>query len=117
MLGRSQGPPDDVYGHIGRAIARARRDSGLSQTELATAIGLSRTSISNIEKGRQKMLAHTLVDIAEALSVAIGSLLPDAQLLRAQLGVTFTGSAVSPAERATISAIVGENRTSRRKRK
>jgi Zn-dependent peptidase ImmA (M78 family) len=33
---------------------------------LATAIGLTRTSITNIEKGRQKLLLHTALEEIEA---------------------------------------------------
>lgn len=59
----------NTYPAVGAAIARRRRELGLSQAALASAIGLTRTSISNIEKGRQKMLLHTFLDIATALAV------------------------------------------------
>jgi hypothetical protein len=39
---------------------------------------LTRTSIINIEKGRQQLLVHTLVDIAGALGVPVVELLPPA---------------------------------------
>lgn len=38
---------------------------------------LTRTSIINIEKGRQQILLHTLVDISRALQVSISDLLPN----------------------------------------
>lgn len=39
-------------------------------------MSLTRTSITNVEKGRQKLLLHTLADIAKALQVEPASLLP-----------------------------------------
>jgi len=48
------------------AKIHARRGKSLSQDALASAVGLTRSSISNIEKGRQKPLLHTLIDISEA---------------------------------------------------
>ena len=64
------------YRQVGEKI-HARRGKNLSQEALASAVGLTRSSISNIEKGRQKLLLHTLVDISEALNVEVASLLPD----------------------------------------
>jgi DNA-binding XRE family transcriptional regulator len=107
--------PGEIYGHVGRAIARYRADAGLSQAALAAAIGLARTSITNIEKGRQKMLVHTLVDIAASLSVPVESLLPSHGTADARPPLAFTGSAVSPAERATISAILDASGPRRRR--
>jgi transcriptional regulator with XRE-family HTH domain len=48
----------------------------MTQEELAGLVSLTRTSITNVEKGRQKLLLHTLSDIAEALEVDLASLLP-----------------------------------------
>jgi transcriptional regulator with XRE-family HTH domain len=66
---------DALYRHVGGRI-RAARGKELSQDALALAVGLTRSSISNIEKGRQKLLLHTLVDIANALKVEAATLLP-----------------------------------------
>lgn len=48
----------------------------MTQEDLALKVSLTRTSIINIEKGRQQLLVHTLVDIARALSVSVPELLP-----------------------------------------
>jgi transcriptional regulator with XRE-family HTH domain len=64
-----------VYETIGRNIRRARRSSGLSQEELAKRLSLSRTSVTNIEKGRQRLLVHTLFQVAGAVSARIEDLL------------------------------------------
>jgi DNA-binding XRE family transcriptional regulator len=68
------------YKEVGRRIrdARRRRTPPLTQDGLAELVGLSRTSITNIEQGRQKCLLHTLADIATALRVEAASLISEA---------------------------------------
>jgi transcriptional regulator with XRE-family HTH domain len=44
---------------------------------LAHQIGLSRTSVTNIESGRQAVLLHQVYDIAKALDTTVDALLPD----------------------------------------
>ncbi|HUZ46742.1 MAG TPA: helix-turn-helix transcriptional regulator [Terriglobia bacterium] len=66
------------YEEVGRRIreARKRRKPPLTQEGLGKRVSLTRTSITNVEKGRQKFLLHTLADIAAALQVQPASLLP-----------------------------------------
>lgn len=52
----------------------------MTQEALASKISLSRTSVINIEKGRQQLLVHTLADIARALKVAPAELIPEFQI-------------------------------------
>lgn len=65
------------YAEIGRRVRLARERIGLTQDSLAAQIMLSRTSVTNIEKGRQKVLAHTICRLAGALNVLPAELLPD----------------------------------------
>jgi transcriptional regulator with XRE-family HTH domain len=67
----------DFYRKVGERIRAKRQERGLSQEGLANAIGLKRPSLSNIEKGRQNILLHTLCEIAETLNTSVGELLPD----------------------------------------
>lgn len=55
---------------------RARRERTMTQAALAKAVGLSRTSITNIECGRQRLLVDQLADIASALGVPVADLIP-----------------------------------------
>jgi DNA-binding XRE family transcriptional regulator len=66
------------YEEVGRRIreARKRRTPALTQDELARLVGLTRTSITNVEQGRQKCLLHTLAEIATALQVEVATLIP-----------------------------------------
>lgn len=65
-----------VYALVGQAIKEKRELAGLTQEGLAQRVSLTRTSITNIEKGRQRILVHTLFQIAEALLIEPSALLP-----------------------------------------
>lgn len=67
---------EGVYDYIGARIRSGRMDANLSQDELGLRVGLTRTSISNIELGRQKVQIHTLYEIASVLGVTPAALLP-----------------------------------------
>jgi transcriptional regulator with XRE-family HTH domain len=65
------------YATIGGRIAKARTGRQMTQEALAIKASLTRTSIINIEKGRQQILVHTLVDIAQALQIPVNDLVAD----------------------------------------
>jgi transcriptional regulator with XRE-family HTH domain len=60
---------------LGRLI-RSNRNGKMTQAELGEQIGLSRTAVTNIECGRQRLLVDQLVEIADALGVSAAELLP-----------------------------------------
>ena len=66
---------DFFHQELGRRI-RSARDGKMTQEQLAAQVGLSRTAITNIECGRQRLLVDQLVEIASALQVATADLLP-----------------------------------------
>lgn len=72
-------PQGVFYETLGKRIRQARDERNISQGEMARAVGLSRTSITNIEKGRQPIQVHVLMKIAETLSVNLNALLADKQ--------------------------------------
>src|ERR1700693_1392747 len=59
----------EIYRLIGSRIAARRKDLRLKQVEVAAHIGLTRASLANIEKGRQKIMLHQIYRIAEALRI------------------------------------------------
>jgi len=69
-------PSTQVYKTMGRLIRARRKQLKLSQSTLAERVRLTRTSITNIEQGRQKIQIHTLWDIAKALDIHASALLP-----------------------------------------
>lgn len=70
---------DPVYESLGRRIRAARLRAGISQDELARRVRLTRTSITNIERGRQQIQVHTLYAIAKAVDARPATLLPVAE--------------------------------------
>ena len=65
-----------LYAAIGASIRKARDDHGLTQEKLAEKVGISRSSLTNIEIGRQRVQVHLLYRIADALECEPASLLP-----------------------------------------
>lgn len=70
------------YRELGRKVRERRRSISLSQAKLAANVGLSRTSITNIELGRQHVAVHMLYELATALGAEPQHFLPDKKLLR-----------------------------------
>lgn len=63
---------------FGARVREQRRRGGMSQDQLADAAALSRTSVVNIENGRQGVSIATLYRLADALACPPGELLPPA---------------------------------------
>lgn len=62
---------------LGRRIAASRERAGLTQVELAQAVGLSQSAISRIESGERGVDSLELAAIAERLGVSVLDLLDD----------------------------------------
>lgn len=71
-------PHQSFYRELGELIRqhRERHEERLTQEELGRRVGLSRTSIVNIEKGRQHPAVHQLYVFAKELKVTPQALLP-----------------------------------------
>lgn len=72
---------EPVYARFGQELRSLRRQKKLSQHDLARLLDpigerLGRTSISNIEKGRQRVSLHLFLALARALDVDPADLLP-----------------------------------------
>jgi transcriptional regulator with XRE-family HTH domain len=64
------------YRKLGENIRKCRKRHKLSQDALAKLVGLTRTSLTNIESGRQHPPLHTFCDIVEQLKANVFELLP-----------------------------------------
>lgn len=73
---------DILYIEIGQLIKKARVLSGLTQQDLSEEVNLTRASITNIERGKQKISMYTLYLIANALNISPKSLLPEQSILQ-----------------------------------
>lgn len=56
---------------LGAIIRRARRNAGLTQTELGQRIGLRQATISKLEKGEPATRISTLLDALTALGLEV----------------------------------------------
>jgi len=68
--------PEALYRVFGRRLRELRELKHVPQQELATLSGLNRSSIANIESGKQRVLLHQVLQFAEALHVTVGELVP-----------------------------------------
>jgi transcriptional regulator with XRE-family HTH domain len=69
--------PEMVYRVFGSRLRALRAQRDLPQEELAALSGLTRASIANIERGRQRVLLHQVIRFAEALQVTVADLIPE----------------------------------------
>jgi transcriptional regulator with XRE-family HTH domain len=67
----SYGDDATINRHIGAGLSLARIVRGLSQAELATAVGNSAPRIAAIERGEVECTARELYSLAEALGVPV----------------------------------------------
>lgn len=92
---------DRLYRMIGDRIREARERNNVRQAALATKLALSRVSIVNIEKGRQRPPVHVLWQIAEELGIEPASLIPrQREFLDAGDGVHLDTDTVAQIEAA-----------------
>lgn len=69
----ANGPAVDtpqIYRAIGSAVKDLRRQSNMTQQEVADAIGMSRASVANIERGEQRVFVDQLFDFVKIFDVA-----------------------------------------------
>lgn len=109
-----------LYKALGAQLRKLRDGASgtsgrLTQADLANMVGLERTSITNIEKGNQKVPLHVLYKICEALGVSVDQVLPSLADVRAVAhstlsSVEFYGSTVPlpPKAAGVISKLVSE---------
>ena len=67
---------EELYKETGKRIRSARTALGLTQDELSKKVDLTRTSVTNIEQGRQVIQIHLLYKFAKALDILPKDLLP-----------------------------------------
>jgi transcriptional regulator with XRE-family HTH domain len=68
----------EFYVEVGGRLREKRQQASLSQAELAQRVGLSRTSITNIERGHQQISLHLFLSLAAAVGANPWDLVPEA---------------------------------------
>ncbi|CAA7618279.1 helix-turn-helix domain-containing protein [Magnetospirillum sp. UT-4] len=71
------GDPDPVDMHVGARLRLRRTLLGMSQTELAKAVGLTFQQVQKYESGANRISASRLYHIAEALDVPVSFFFDD----------------------------------------
>ena len=66
---------EPCYAAIGARIRMIRETLGLDQSEVSKRVGLNRTSVTNIELGRQRILMGDVERFASALGTSPKNLL------------------------------------------
>lgn len=69
---------DKFYEEIGQLICEERLKAGVKQEDLANFLELSRASIVNIEKGRQRASTFLIMNVAKYLNIDFTKLIPAA---------------------------------------
>lgn len=108
---------EPIYVAIGQRVLEERTRAGWTQNDLCCQVGLSRTSIANIELGRQRLMLHQILALADALSVPVDALMgvgvqsardsDDKREMRAELvrlrrrNATLEGALMAIAQKAT----------------
>jgi len=69
---------EPFYAEVGRRVRDRRNKLGLTQEELGRLLSppTTRVSVANIEAGKQRILSHTLVQLAEALKSELTDIVP-----------------------------------------
>lgn len=66
----------DLYKYIGKQIRERRKSLDINQEEVALAIGLTRTSVTNMETGIQKPQLTALYRLCRLFNIEVSELLP-----------------------------------------
>ena len=98
---------DAFYRLVGERIAQARRRQQLTQKGLAPAVGLSRASVANVEKGRQAVAVHVLVKFSQALGVSVTDLIPSDRNVSVSSDIKQRLSELPSTERAWAEEVLG----------
>ena len=93
---------------VGTRIREARVSKHKQQNELAVALGVSRTSISNIERGRQRVFVDQVYAVAHALGVDVGAILPSVAAAFTQPALTASPDDPLPPAAARVAASVAQ---------
>ncbi len=70
-FGRGSGKPHPVDVHVGQRVWQRRKLSGMTQTDLGDAIGLTFQQVQKYERGTNRISASRLCELSRALDVPI----------------------------------------------
>lgn len=65
------------YKKVGEKLRRIRKTLGISQEKLAYRVGMQSNSVHRYEAAQQQMSLLTATNLAKALDIPLGALIPD----------------------------------------
>lgn len=83
---------------FGERVKSRRRDQNLTQAELSAEVDISRTALTNIEKGNQRTNVFLLARLAHVLKTPPGDLIPDLSEAKQRLQRVKRVSVSTPGE-------------------
>lgn len=89
----------DINRSFGALVRKTRGEAGITQEQLAQRIGLSRTTITNIEKGNQGVALQQLFELATALGRDPRDLIPNIEVRSYDMSPQILGLVESESER------------------
>lgn len=105
---------DALFQALGARVKERRAGLGLSQAELAEQLGLTRTSISNIEAGRQRLPLVVLYRLAACLNCLPHDLLPSpSELPRSDAVVSALAAKTDRADLRDFLSVIGRDLANR----
>lgn len=90
--GRRLEPIDKDYEELGKRLASLRKEKGLTQRDLAAALGISKTSVANYETGTRKVSLTLLKSFADFFDVSLNELMGVAPQEGDDLRMTIAGN-------------------------
>lgn len=88
---------------VGERIKQLRTQAGLSQEDLADKLGLLRTSITNIETGKQKLTLASLYSLSATFNLTFDEILPPVEgFIQKDPLDSFDANKLKDKNRATI---------------
>lgn len=76
---------DQLYAFIGRVVRSQRKQLEMTQDDLAERLGVSRTSVTNLEQGIQRIPLHRLYRLASILGMEMSEFLPRLEEFRIRI--------------------------------
>lgn len=71
---------ESCYLAFGTQVKKRREELGFNQTELANILRIKRTSITNLEAGRQRLRLHDVLLLAGLLRIDLNALRPNVRV-------------------------------------
>ncbi len=98
-----------IYKTLGQSITTLRRNSEITQQQLADAVGISRASVANIERGEQRVFLDQAVAIASFFKLkGVDKLLAAAhgEKVVSGAGINLSGDRLSRVQKREINLLL-----------